>query len=241
MPTACTLPPAEELGFSGGGRAAQRRDWGGGKGGLSLGSGLGGSKLEPRRTPLAAGGQQGRLQPPPPPKPPLPNKTALNREPAQPCRAATSAGWRGPGAGGGMCGSRGGCGPGREDAGEGMGDAEPGRAVCPPPLPVPAAPGAGGPRRPPLPLRRLRAPSPPRAGLGEEAAARGLFCGSRRREGGDGCALSASPPAIPPPSRGSPFTRGRPGGALLRPGGASPRGSAGGRRRERLRGSAGFL
>lgn len=235
MPTTCTLPPGEELGLGQGGRGGRRRDWGGEKGGLSLGSGLGGSEPEPRRTPLAAGGQQGRLQPPPPPKPPPQNKTALNREPAQPRRAATSAGWRGQQRAGG-CGSRGGCGPGRRMQGEGWGDAEPGRALCPPLSRYLQRPARGGPAARPSRSGGSALPPPPRAGLGEEAAAGGARTRLAAGRRGDGCALSASPPALPP--RG--LTPGRAGGALLRPGGASPRGSTRGRRRERLRGSAGL-
>lgn len=106
-----------------------------------------GSGMEPSRTPLAAGGRQGRLQPPPPPKPPPRIKSALRPQPARPRRAATSGG----GWSGGRLRVEGRGGPtGMEEAGRGERN------------PVPAAPVAGGapPPAPPAPLS-LRPPPPP--------------------------------------------------------------------------------
>lgn len=110
--------------------------------------------MEPSRTPLAAGGRQGRLQPPPPPKPPPRIKSALRPQPARPRRAATSGGGRSGGRlrvegrggfdrdGGGR---EKGTNPGTCSAGcRGGPAARPSRSALPPPPPNPPFPGGGG-------------------------------------------------------------------------------------------------
>lgn len=138
---------------------------------------------------------------------PLPpkNKTGSQPSPALPGQQQVRAG--------GASSGRGDAGPAGRMLGKGLGDAEPGRAVRPPQSRYLQRPARGGPA-----ARPSRSSAPPGPGLGRRGRRPGVSSPVPGGEKGGMDEPSPPPPALSPLCSG---------GGLLRPGGASPRGSAG--------------